>query len=132
MKEIMKKRWLWTVVSLVIIIPIGFYSKLYRGPASFWINNSLGGVFYEIFWCLLIFLLFKRMRPWGIALAVLSVTCALEFLQLWHPPALVYLRSSFLGKAVLGTTFTWSDIPYYFAGCGIAYIWIILIQKYSE
>ena len=118
----------WTLVSLIIIVPIGFYSKFYRGPAAAWVNDSLGGVFYEIFWCLLILLFLPKVKPWIIALCVLVVTCILEFMQLWHPPFLEILRSNFMGRTLLGTTFTWTDFPYYFLGSGIGWLWIKHLQ----
>ena len=118
----------WTLVSLILIIPTGFYSKFYRGPAAAWVNDSLGGVFYEIFWCLLILLFLPRVKPWIIALCVSVVTCILEFMQLWHPPFLEILRSNFMGRTLLGTTFTWTDFPYYFLGSGIGWFWIKHLQ----
>ena len=108
----------------MLIVPLGFYSKFYSGPAARWVNDSLGGVLYEIFWCLLIFLFFNTIKPRKIAVFVLFFTCFLEFLQLWHHPFLVSLRSSFIGQTVLGTSFVWSDFPYYFFGCGIGWGWM--------
>jgi hypothetical protein len=119
----------WTLVSLLVIVPVGFYSKFYAGPAANWVNNSLSGVFYEIFWCLLIFLFWSEGKPWIIAASVLVATCLLEFLQLWHPPFLEFMRSYFIGQAVLGTSFTWSDFPYYFLGCGIGWLWLSRLQN---
>jgi hypothetical protein len=118
----------WAFFSLIIIVPIGFYSKFYRGPAAAWVNDSLGGVFYGIFWCLLILLFLPRVKPWIIALSVLVVTCILEFMQLGHPPLLELLRSNFIGRTLLGTTFTWTDFPYYFLGSGIGWFWIKHLQ----
>jgi len=123
---------IWGVFSLLIIVTIGFYSKFYSGPAANWVNNSLGGVFYEIFWCILIFLFFGSSKPWIIATFVLIVTCLLEFLQLWHPPFLEIIRSNFIGRMVLGTSFTWSDFPYYFLGCGIGWLWIRRLQNIDK
>jgi hypothetical protein len=114
----------------LIIVPIGFYSKFYTGPAANWVNNSLSGVFYEVFWCALLFL-FLDDNPWIIATFVLMMTCLLEFLQLWHPPFLEFIRSHFLGRAVLGTSFTWSDFPYYFLGCGVGWLWMKWLQRKS-
>ena len=113
----------WTVISLLIVVPVGTYTKFYTGPAGNWVNNSLGGLFYVIFWCLLIFLIVTR-KPGVIALSVLLVTCTLEILQLWHPPLLEFARSGFIGRTLLGTYFTWSDFPYYFLGCAIAWLWM--------
>jgi len=114
----------WTGLALVGLVPLGLYSKVYAGPAATWVNNSLCGVFYVLFWCLLVFWLLPRVRPWRIALAVLAMTCLLEFLQLWHPPWLEGLRSFWAGQILLGTTFAWSDFPYYFIGAGLGWLWM--------
>jgi len=118
------KRRMWTLVSILIITPIGFFCKFYRGPAAHWVNDSLGGLFYEIFWCLVLFLFFVKSKPWLIALIVLFATCLLEFLQLWHPQFLEILRRYFIGAMILGTSFTWTDFPYYFFGSGIGWLWM--------
>ena len=60
--------------------------------------------------------------PGAVSLAVFAATSAVEFLQLWHPPLLTEVRSTFLGHALLGNTFSWFDFPYYAAGCLSAYI----------
>jgi hypothetical protein len=111
-------------VSLLVIVPLGFFTKLYSGYGQIWVRDSLGGVFYEIFWCLVVYLFCRRLRIGLIVAMVLAVTCCLEFLQLWHPPFLEYLRSFFIGKTILGTSFSWSDFPYYFIGCGIGWLWL--------
>ena len=122
----------WTLISMLIIMPLGIYSKFYSGQAARWVNDSLGGVLYVIFWCLFAFLFLCNTEPWKIATAVFAVTCFLEFLQLWHPPLLEFLRSNFMGRTILGTTFTWSDFPYYLVGCGIGWLWMKSLQKHSK
>jgi hypothetical protein len=122
---------IWTIVSLLIIVPVGFYAKFYTGPAANWVNNSLSGLFYVIFWCLLIFLMVAH-KPGVIALAVLLVTCTLEFAQLWHLPVLEFARSNFFGRTLLGTYFTWSDFPYYFLGCGIGWLWMRFLHTSAD
>ncbi len=118
-----------TVISLLIVTPAGFYSKFYSGPASEWVNNSFGGLLYEIFWCLVVFFLFPGIRVWKIGLGVFFVTCLLEFLQLWNPQFLNYIRSFFIGQAVLGNSFIWSDFIYYFTGSITGILWIFLIKR---
>jgi hypothetical protein len=120
-----------TFISLLIVTPAGFYSKFYSGPASIWFNNSFGGFLYVIFWCLLIFLLFPGIRIWVNGLAVFLVTCLLEFLQLWNPQFLNYIRGFFIGQALLGNSFTWSDFIYYFTGSITGSLWIFLIKRNS-
>jgi hypothetical protein len=113
-----------TGLLLAGLVPLGLYSKFYGGPWADWVNNSLGGVFYVLFWCLVVFWCLPQVRPPWIALPVLSVTCLLEGLQLWHPPFLEWLRSYWMGQILLGTTFSWSDFPYYFIGAGLGWLWI--------
>jgi len=115
---------LYTILSIVVIVTVGFYAKFYSGPAQNWVRDSLGGVFYVIFWCLVVFFLFPNLRIEMIAFLVLIFTCIPEFLQLWHPPFLQYLRSNLTGRGILGTTFVWSDFPYYFAGAGLGWLWM--------
>jgi len=126
------KRVKWTLISILIIVPLGIYSKFYSGQAARWVNDSLGGVLYVIFWCLLAFLFLSNTKTWKIAATVFIITCFLEFLQLWHPPLLEFFRNNFIGRTILGTTFTWSDFPYYLVGCGIGWLWMKSLQKYSK
>ena len=59
----------------------------------------------------------------------MAITIILEFLQLWHPKFLEILRESYIGQAILGNSFNWIDIIFYFAGFGIAVMWIKGINK---
>lgn len=117
------------VLSLIVVAGMGLASKWYAGPARNWVRDSLAGVWYVVFWCLLVFLISKKQRPWGICLAVCLATCCLEFLQLWQPPFLQYLRGFFLGRTLLGTSFSWWDFPYYIAGGCIGWLWLKGLQK---
>lgn len=112
---------------LIVIVPAGFYTKFYAGPGQQWVANSVGGLLYEVFWCLVFAFIAPRCRPAKIALLVFGVTCMLEFLQLWHPPFLESLRSTFIGRTVLGNAFNWMDFPYYAAGClsGLYLLWVV-------
>ncbi|ODS34777.1 MAG: hypothetical protein SCARUB_00037 [Candidatus Scalindua rubra] len=55
----------------------------------------------------------ERVSAFWVASSVLGITCFLEFLQLWHPPFLESIRSTFIGSVLIGTTFTWWDFPHY-------------------
>ena len=126
------KRVKWTLISILIVVPLGLYSKFYSGEAEHWVNDSFGGVLYVIFWCLFAFLFLGNAKPWKIAAGVFAITCLLEFLQLWHPPLLQNLRSYFIGRSILGTTFAWLDFPYYLVGGGIGWVWMKFLQKHSK
>ena len=112
-------------LSLLVVTPLGFVFKFYSGPGNLWFNNYGAGVLYEIFWILLAFLFFPSKRSANvIPVSVFIITCILEFLQLWHPPFLAVIRSSFPGSALIGTTFVWWDFPHYVSGCLIGWIWV--------
>ena len=119
----------WTFILIFIIVPIGFYSKFYSGPGKDWINNSLGGILYEIFWCLFIFLFLIKIKIWKIAVSVFIATCILEVMQLWHPQSLEYIRSFFLGRTLIGTSFSWFDFIYYLIGSIIGYLLLNRLQR---
>lgn len=122
----------WALILLLLITPLGFYTKYYSGPAADWVNDSLGGIFYEIFWCLLVFLFFINTKAWVIAASVFIVTCFLEVLQLWHPEFLEFIRSYFIGRIILGTSFNLYDFIYYFIGSLMGYFLIIRMQKLGK
>ncbi|WP_207714339.1 DUF2809 domain-containing protein [Scytonema sp. UIC 10036] len=113
------------LLSLLIVITMGFFFKYYVGPAHQWLNNYGAAVFYEIFWCLFAFLFFKGQAAiWQIPLWVFIITCILEFLQLWHPPLLEQFRATLIGKWLIGTTFAWWDFPHYLLGCVLGWLWL--------
>jgi len=118
-----------TIISIVVILPLGFLTKFYSGPAGEWVNNSLGGVFYEIFWCLVVLLFFPKLKSLKIAISVFIITCCLEILQLWHPCFLEVIRSNFIGVTIFGNSFNWFDFPYYFIGSLLGYLWLYKIKK---
>lgn len=120
---------LYTLLLIIIVTPLGFYTKCYGGPGAYWVNNSLGGILYEIFWCLVAFLFFPRERAFIIAGTVFIITCMLEILQLWRPPFLQAIRNTFIGKTLIGTSFVWSDFVYYLIGCSIGLLIMCLVQN---
>ena len=130
--QLISKQRLLTLLMLIIVVPIGFFTKFYSGPAQVWINNSVGGLLYEIFWCLVLYLLFPQTQPFLLASIVFISTCFLEFLQLWHPPFLEILRGDFIGRTILGNTFNWMDFPHYFAGSFLGYFVLKFISGTTE
>jgi len=123
------KRTLYHLLSLLIIIPLGLYSKIYNGPAATWVNNSSGGILYVLCFIIFFSLLLRQSKPFKLSLIVFLATCGVEFLQLWHPPFLTMLRSNRIGVTFLGNSFGWSDFPYYLIGAVIGYFWMRRIPK---
>ncbi|MDZ7724026.1 MAG: DUF2809 domain-containing protein [candidate division KSB1 bacterium] len=121
---------------LVLLIPVGLATKAYTGPLGQWVNHSLGGIIYVIFWSLFLYLLYSKGHPLIIAGIIFLITCILEFAQLWHPAWLEQLRQSFLGRAMLGTSFSWLDYVHYLIGfvisAGLMTVLKQVRQKHSE
>ena len=115
----------YTVSSVLIVTPLGFLFKFYSGPGRWWFNNYGAGLLYEVFWILVVFLFIPRKRyVRRIPVCVFVVTCALEVLQLWHPWFLEKVRSYFLGRALIGTSFSWWDFPHYAVGSLLGWLLI--------
>jgi len=127
--ENLKKIRVITIICLIIITPIGLLTKAYAGSGQDWINSSSGGIFYEIFWCLLILLIVPKLQPNNIAIGVFFFTCVLEFMQLWRPPFLQALRRTFLGATILGTSFVTTDFIYYIIGAILGWLIIAIIKR---
>ena len=129
-KSLMRK---YIVLALLVVTPAGFLFKFYSGPAQWWFNNYGAGLLYEVFWILVAFFFWpKKELVNRIPLWVFVVTCTLETLQLWHPWFLEKIRSYFLGRALIGTSFTWWDFPHYVIGCLIGWLFIKWIIKRHE
>ena len=106
---------------LLILIPLGFGTKYYQGPGQELFNNSVAGALYVVFWCLALFWAFPKLAPWKNAAVICAVTSILEALQLWHPDFLEIARKTFLGGAILGTTFAPMDFLFYVIGAVAAW-----------
>ena len=120
----------YTFTSLLFVTPLGFLFKFYSGPGRWWFNDYGAGLLYEIFWILIVFFFFPTNKSArNTPLWVFTITSLLEILQLWHPGFLENIRSYFLGKALIGTTFGWWDFPHYAIGCLIGWSWIRRIFK---
>ena len=120
-------------VLLLIITPLGFLCKFYSGPISSWINNSIAGLLYEIFWIFVaLFFLPKRKYIIKIVFWVFLTTSLLELLQLWHSWVLEQIRATFIGRSLIGTSFVWWDFLYYALGCLIGWYLAKFVLKSEE
>ena len=110
---------------LLWIVPLGFALKLYPGPGAWWVNDYLAAVFYELLWIFFFFgLLPSRRAVVGVPVGVFVATSLLEVLQLSKAAPLAAVRSHFLGRALIGTTFDPWDFPVYLASCVLG--WVLL------
>ena len=109
---------------LAVVIPLGVASKFYEGPAQFWVRWNAGGILYVVFWILLVLLVWPTLSSRLVGVTVLGITCLLEVLQLWQPSALGAIRSTFIGHALIGSTFSWWDFPNYVLGTVLGVLFV--------
>ncbi len=104
------------ITVLILLIPLGFATKLYRGPGEEWVHAYAGALCYELFWIFLLKAFFRPVPVTWLAVGVFLATSALEFLQLSRHPWLEWIRSFFLGRALIGDGFDPWDFLYYAVG----------------
>lgn len=103
-------------IALLNITLLGLYTKNYSGVFENWINNSLGGVFYVMFFCCVLYLIKPTLNKYKIALIVYIATCLVELSQLSHFYMLDEARRTFVGRTLLGNTFVYEDFIWYTVG----------------
>lgn len=116
-----RARWaLWFLITILL----GMVSFLLRGTAVDTMANHAGGALYVV---ALIFLALclapaQAQFPARICVGAFCLTCAIEFLQLWHPPFLEAMRGTLPGRLILGNTFGWLDFPAYLVGSVLGFV----------
>jgi hypothetical protein len=113
----------------IILIPIGFLTKVYSGFGSEFATNYLGGVFYVIFLIILSSLVFPKTSPLKISLIVFAFTFFIELTQIIQNDILNSLRSHFLIKTLIGSTFNIYDMVYYTVGAFVGYGILVALKK---
>jgi hypothetical protein len=89
----------------------------------------------DALWALVVFLCFGIVFPRSsmvrIALAAVCFAWGVEFLQLYHVPWIDGIRSTGLGRLVLGSTFNGPDLVAYVIGIGLGVLaeWVLLNEK---
>ena len=110
------------------LIPIGLATRGVPG----WVNDHGGGIVYVLFWCFAARAVWPGASALRIVAVVLGGTCAVEVLQLWHPPWLESIRSSLLGSVLLGRAFDFLDIAHYVAAATIGYLSLRWLESARE
>lgn len=116
-------------ILLLIIVPLGLFSKAYTGIGQSWVHDYSGDILYEILWCLVFFWFFPTKKATiTIPRWVFIVTSLIEVSQLFFDRVPVALRETIIWKLLLGSTFVWWDFFYYAIGCLLG--WLLLDRIY--
>lgn len=127
----MLQRRLILLLLVTALAVVGYWLRFYAPIDPEWRDRS-GGAAYVIFWILVYTFLRPTAPALPVALAVLCITCCLEFLQQWHPAWLEAIRRTWPGRLILGTTFEWSDFPPYFVGAFLGFLLMRLLAPYGK
>lgn len=122
----------WALLYLMLLVPLGLLCQRYNGVGSQWVNHYAGDICYEIFWCLFLFLWMPtKTAIWQIPGWVFGVTCAIEVAQLGYGIVPVSIRTTWLWRLLLGSTFDGWDFVHYAIGCllGAGLLWWINRQS---
>ncbi len=114
---------------LIVLGPLGLFTKVYSGCGSEFVTNYLGGILYVMFLSVLASLAFPQVSPIKISLIVLSVTCLLEFSQLFNNELLDDLRTHFIFRTLIGSIFNIVDFVFYFAGAAFGYGLLMILER---
>jgi hypothetical protein len=116
------------IVWLFLVAFLGYWFR-FDAPISDGWRDDIGGAAYVIFFVVALAIITRASSATRITFIVLTLTGVLEFLQLWHPPWLERIRRTLLGRALLGTTFGWTDFPPYFAGAVMGWVLVRLHRR---
>lgn len=120
-KENLKRKRILLLIILALLIPAGILVKLYGGALF---SNKFAGLLYVVFWILAAATVFPKASPLLLSCAVLIICCGLEFLQLLEHPVLESIRSTFIGRSLIGNSFSWMDMVYYGIGAVLSWGWL--------
>ena len=118
LSEQMKRKLLVSLVGIIVLIPIGLYSRQVS-----WLPDEVG----DALWAMMVFcfwriILVKKGLPF-VALISLVHSYLVEFSQLICWSWLMSFRSTFIGHMMLGQGFLWIDLLAYLIGISLIY-WV--------
>jgi hypothetical protein len=112
------------LIGMVGIIPFGYCVRFSTQLHAPLLQDIVGSVAYQILLMMVVAFIFPRLSLVKSAVGVFIASSVIEVLQLCRAPFLVTVRSTWIGRVILGNTFLWSDFPPYVLGCLVG--WIIL------
>ena len=120
-------------ILILIVVPLGLFSKVYTGIGEKWVHDYLGDILYEILWCLVFFSFFKSKKATTIIpISVFIVTSIIEFSQLFFDFVPNKIRSTVIWKLLLGSSFVWWDFIYYAVGCFLGWLLLRTVYRFAS
>ncbi|MBW4515094.1 MAG: DUF2809 domain-containing protein [Timaviella obliquedivisa GSE-PSE-MK23-08B] len=117
------------LVGIALIIPLGYGVRFAPGLGMPLLQDIFGSLAYQILLMLIFTFFYPRASLVKVAVWVCVASCVSELLQLWQPPFLQAIRATWLGRIVLGNTFTLSDFPPYAVGSFLGWLGLKWLRR---
>jgi hypothetical protein len=123
-----------SILFLLILGAAGYLSRRYQHYLPLPIRKRTG----DALWACCVFALVTIVRPrWATlkaAIVALLISYTVEFSQIYHRPWIDHIRSYWLGKMILGTTFFWLDQVAYTIGIAVVapIDWLLIFPRRSS
>ena len=108
-------RWVYVLI-IILTIPLGLATRKYKGDLPLVIGEYGGDTLWAFLMYWLLAFVFPSADRWKVVVASLIFSFCVEVSQLYHAEWIDYIRSTVLGKLVLGQGFLWSDFGCYTVG----------------
>ena len=95
-------------------------------------HDYAGDILYTMFLFFLLRSIWLRTDAKILSLAAFVFSTVVEFTQLLNAPVLETIRSSFIGRTLIGNGFNLFDILYYFIGSLLGLVLMIAVEKKSQ
>jgi glycopeptide antibiotics resistance protein len=126
-----KRRRVIYFILYLLVIPVGLATRKFPSYFPGFVAD-FGG---DVLWSTMFFFLFRAFQPKAsllrIAVYTFAFSLSIELSQLYHAQWIDSLRTSFLGRMLLGSTFLWSDIGCYLTGTIIGWLIALFADKYA-
>jgi hypothetical protein len=117
------------LIGIVLIIPLGYSVRFSTSLGLPLLQDIIGSLAYQILLMFLIAFFYPRVSLVKIAVWVCVASCVGELLQLWQPPLLQTIRATWIGRIVLGNTFTVLDFPPYVVGSFLGWLGLRWLRR---
>jgi Protein of unknown function (DUF2809) len=117
------------LIGIILIIPLGYSVRFATGLGMPLLQDITGSLAYQILLMLLVAFFCPRASLVKVAVWVCVASCVGELLQLWQPPLLQAIRATWIGRIVLGNTFTVSDFPPYAVGSFLGWLGLKWLRR---
>lgn len=117
------------LIGIALIIPLGYSVRFSTALKMPLLQDIVGSLAYQVLIMLMVAFFYPRTSLVKIAVWVWIASSVGELLQLWQPPLLQAIRSTWLGRVVLGNTFTLSDFPPYAMGSFLGWLGLKWLRR---